>query len=540
MKKYLALLLTVVLVVSLFAGCGKKAGTGSETTTTTTTTTGTADSGTDEKKMDFKGVKLKAICYEQASKDNDRVSAAINEKMGFEIEWVICPASEGWAAQDRLLAADPSIDILYLSPARLSQYLSEDYLMDLTTYVGDKRFPNIQKYSIPKIQGTAAADGKYYGLPIPAIGSYATTNGYGLAIRQDMLAEAGLNMPDTIDDLDKILAAIKAKDSSKYPLYGHIDYFSLIFSRSFSKAGDGWWVDSNGQLKHYIQDPGYKDFVAKMTEWYKKGYLHPEFVSHTSANAQQLMSAEEVSVVAAWCTNPINPNVALMEKDKKKRFDFVIGALEGPAGRGLKGNPGASTFLGVNVNCKYHDAVMAYFDFCLTEEGTRLGMWGIEDVNYTVSGDTVTRATGDHAYNNQFNPYTNQMWIPAYKAGQHYTDTQYRNWYKVFFTPERLKQIYYEPDTGLVYDYSTGDNQYNELNTTAVTFIRELMINIITGKESINNWEAKVAELEKIAISQMVKERNEQWAKYNKAVYKPIDPPIDTSNSPAWIENFEW
>ena len=53
--------------------------------------------------MDFSGVKLKAMCYEQNSKDNDKVSAAINEKMGFEIEWIICPASEGWAAQDRPL-----------------------------------------------------------------------------------------------------------------------------------------------------------------------------------------------------------------------------------------------------------------------------------------------------------------------------------------------------------------------------------------------------------------------------------------------------
>ena len=93
---------------------------------------------------------------------------------------------------------------------------------------------------------------------------------FGLAIREDMLAEAGLDMPETIDDLDEILAAFKAMDSSKYPLYGHIDYFATIFSRSFSKAGNGWWLDSDGQLKHYVQDPDYKNFVTKMTEWYQK------------------------------------------------------------------------------------------------------------------------------------------------------------------------------------------------------------------------------------------------------------------------------
>ena len=74
--------------------------------------------------------------------------------------------------------------------------------------------------------------------------------------------------------------------------------------------------------------------------------------------------------------NPINPNVALMENDKNKRFDFVIGALEGPAGKGFKGNPGASTFIGVNVNCKYPDAVMKYFDFCLTRRRYSFGYMG--------------------------------------------------------------------------------------------------------------------------------------------------------------------
>ena len=66
-----------------------------------------------------------AICYEQDSKDNDLVRETINEKLGFEIEWLVCPASEGWAAQEPPAGVDPTIDMFYLDTARMSEYLSK-------------------------------------------------------------------------------------------------------------------------------------------------------------------------------------------------------------------------------------------------------------------------------------------------------------------------------------------------------------------------------------------------------------------------------
>ena len=543
--KLWALCLCLALIVSLFSACKP-----AETTPANNgdNTPGQTEGGdTQTPALNTEGAKIKAICYEQDSKDNDLVRETINEKLGFEIEWLVCPASEGWAAQDRLLAADPTIDMFYLGTARMSEYLSKGYLMDITAYTDDERLPNIKEYSSPRLPGTAAPDGNYYGFPIPGYGSYGSTNGYGLAIRQDWLKEANLEMPKTIDDLDKILAAFKEKNPSKYPLIeedgANGGSTSIVFARSFSESGMGWWIDESdgGKLKHWIQNPDYKKFVEKKKEWYDKGYLHPEFVTVGKDGPTQLMAASEVGVVAAWCTNPINPNVALMEEDPEARFDYIKGTLTGPAGGGLLGSAAANTFLGINVNSKYPDACAKAFDFFLTEEGTRLGAWGVEGTNYTTEGDTVNRAQGDHVYNNQYNPYTNQMWTTKYQTGAHYTDTQYVNWYNVFFSPERLEQVFFEPDCGLIYNYASGDNQYNELNTVANTYISEMIINMVTGKESLDNWDAKIAELEQIALNQMVKERNEQWESYGKPIYQaPSEPLLDPATKPGWVDGFVW
>ena len=39
--------------------------------------------------------------------------------------------------------------------------------------------------------------------------------------------------------------------------------------------------------------------------------------------------------------------------------------------------------------------------------------------------------------------------------------SQYVNWYIVFFEPRACEQVFFEPDCGLIYNYASGDNQYN-------------------------------------------------------------------------------
>ncbi|NLZ70444.1 MAG: extracellular solute-binding protein [Clostridiaceae bacterium] len=539
-RKVIAILLIAVLFLLGLGGC--QSGTSKSTDPPAGKTdppAGKTDPPAGKTRLDpaqFKGVTVKVTSYQQDSPHNEAVLAELNKRLGITTEWYICPASEGWAATDRLLAANPDIDIMYNGRGRMEDYVSKGYLYDLTSHLDrTEEFPNLAKQSFDLARMYPTADGKHYSLPRLGPGGYGGTMGYTLAVREDWLAQCNLDMPETIADLDEILVAFKAMDPSKYPLFtvsskGMLGAMGLVLSGAFTDCATGWW-DDNGTLRHPIQDPGWKNFVAKVREWYEKGYLHPEFITANTQATTQLMSAGEIGVLTSWCTTAINPNKALMEENPKHRFEYTKGTLSGDKPAKLVGNSFASEFTNINANTKNIDAVLYFLDRMGDRDIRMLTHYGIEGLNYRIENRKLIRETGDKAYVGQYSTYgaetemvvtfehENELFDPG-PLGNHYIDSQKPNWFRIFYSDERMKQIIYEPDTGLIYDYTTGDNEYYELSTVASTYITEMLTDMVTGKLGMDQWDAKIAELENIALNQMTKERNEQWEKYGKKVYK--------------------
>ncbi|NLZ56061.1 MAG: extracellular solute-binding protein [Clostridiaceae bacterium] len=542
-RKVIAILLIAVLLMLGLAGCQ------SGTSTPTDPPAGKTDppagktdppAGKTDPPADnpFEGVHLKAICYECDSAYNEKVSQEISDRLGLTLEWVACPGDEGWAALDRLLAADPTIDIMYIDGrTRFESYISKGYLYDLTPFLDQTdKYPNLAKSAFHFAKQYATAEGRYYSLPLVWPGGYGGTNGYTWAFREDLLKQCNLDMPSTVDELEEILAAFKALDPSKYPLFtssvaGGFGTLGILLSGAFTDNGMAWWVDDSGTLRHPVQDPNMKNFVAKLHDWYEKGYLHPEFVTATSGASTQLMSAGEVSVVAAWCTNAINPNRALMENNPEQRFAYMPGTVSGDKPAKLLAQTFAGAYVGINANTNI-DAVMYTLNKLCDLDMRYLGEYGIEGTNWNIVDRKIVRESGDLAYNSECNVYgllqgpyayffsKHDDRVDASPAGDHYIDTQYANYFKTFYVDERMEQIFFETDDGLVYDYSTGENQYPNLATVATTYLQEMVIGMIVGDMSLDDWDAKIAELETIALNQMVKERNEQWAKFDKKVYE--------------------
>lgn len=540
-NRLLSLLLVLIMVLGCLAGCGAKETATAETTTTETTTTETkteetASAAEETSDNPYEGVVIKAICYEQDYPANAAIEAAINEKLGLTIEWVICPASEGWGAADRLLAADPTIDLLYLGKSRLQSYISKGYLYDLTEFLDQTdKYPNLAVSALPLAKQYVSADGGHYALIGVFGGGYGGTSGMAWAIREDWLAETGLPEPTTVDEMEAVLAAFKEMYPDKYPLFldyssGMLGALGDLMAGSFTEHATSWYVGEDGTLQHPILQPGMKDFVAKIKDWYDKGYLHPEFVTADTTGPQQLMASGECGVVAAWCTNAINPNAALMEEDPSHRFYYMQTTIDGTYPGKFVAGERAGSYIAINANTENIDACMYVLDQMSTIEMAQLCNWGIEGVNWNIVDGKCVRAEGDLAYGNQYNPYNGLGGIargadkdprltPA-PTGQHYTDAQQRNWYEVFYADARMEQMYFPAETGLIYDYSTGDNQFNDLNTVASTYISEMMMNMVLGVESLDNWDARIEELKVIALDQMMKERNEQWQKFGCPVYE--------------------
>ena len=532
--RVLALVLALILAVCALGACGSSQG-GSEALASSEAAASSGSSQTapaasseaaapaqSTEESGREHVTLKVFCYEWQSSENDAVAAAINDALPdwIDIEWQVCPSTEGWGAQERLLAADPSIHVFRLGASRFNQFLSQEYLADLTDYVTAPDFAEKYPYLAKRTDGlwdsAKATDGRIYALPADV----EVGNWYGFSIRADWLEECGLEMPKTIEDMDNILKAFKERDPSKYTLIQYPDGIGSLAEcilGAYNGTANAWYINDEGKLDYYLSKPGTKDYVAKVREWYELGYLNPEFVTYDTAEIVQDMTAENAGVVAAWCTNYIQPNISLREGDPNKRFEWVVMPLEGPAGAHVYSAAPVYSWFGCNINSTPDEieAFLTVVDFFSSKEGDYLASLGIEGVNYTIDGDTI-QTSEEHAYSRQF---TTLCWDAEYLAdkmtGTEYIDRQrIDNGEAMFMNPERQKCNVFDADCGLLYDYSTGENLYSDSNTAASTYISEFVYNMIVGNISLDEWDKYVQGAYDIGVAQMVKERNEQWAKY--------------------------
>ncbi|UUZ86731.1 extracellular solute-binding protein [Paenibacillus sp. P26] len=121
-------------------------------------------------------------------------------------------------------------------------------------------------------------DGKIWGIPrgVPAVH-------YPIWVRSDWMKKLNLKMPQTIDELEAVLKAFKEQDpdgngkADTIPMMTDLNGIKMAFLGGFVENGNSNWVDpADKKLKPVELAPGFKDFVAKMADWYQKGYIYKE------------------------------------------------------------------------------------------------------------------------------------------------------------------------------------------------------------------------------------------------------------------------
>lgn len=155
----------------------------------------------------------------------------------------------------------------------------------------------IEKYASPRLKKIyeqfpeafypATVDGKRYGIP-----RFSGGNGSDslLWIRKDWLDKLGLQPPKTIEDLEKIMDAFVNKDpdgngkkdtigltlASKNGLATWLADGSFIFGAYGNYEPGSWSKGEDGKLVYGSVQPSMKKALAKLNEWYQKGYLDKE------------------------------------------------------------------------------------------------------------------------------------------------------------------------------------------------------------------------------------------------------------------------
>ena len=280
MKKLIALLLATVMVLSMFAACGTEPNDEPDGSQNGETAFGeTAGNGTPE-------VKKIIMTYATAGvepPDLPKIQAAINEMtirdIGVEVEFMPISVFELASTVPTKVISGEQIDIFMMAFTGTSIYEQMNLLLPLNDYINETNTPFIAANGGPGGVYDNTAENVYsIMLPNPR-----PVNG-GFLISKADLEAAGLaeEYKDydkiTLEDLDKIFAAIKAVYPDKYPcgIVGSATRAGMTFvcDALGDSVNSGVLVgmDSTTVENFYASEP-YKAYLEHVRDWYLKDYI---------------------------------------------------------------------------------------------------------------------------------------------------------------------------------------------------------------------------------------------------------------------------
>lgn len=214
-KKLLALLLSLVLVMSLLVGCGGSSSDGSDNDGGNKNTTGGSsadkddadDTDSEDSEVDtegknvswetfdidpdaYKGQTLTIWTWWDNDEGTNEATAYFEEITGATVEWVNVPWADYPAKLISGVSAGTGPDVCYIGPEAIPTYVKKNILFPLSDYV-DFNSPALTTYS-PQVQNIMDyfnVDGKIYAMADAGAGTFK------LYYRKDLLENAGLEDP---------------------------------------------------------------------------------------------------------------------------------------------------------------------------------------------------------------------------------------------------------------------------------------------------------------------------------------------------------
>lgn len=325
----------------------------------------------------------------------------------------------------------------------------------------------------------------------PEQGAYDITE--GLNIRRDWLDALGMDTPETFDDIHDYLVAAKnaySPDETYYLSSSGVDDTML----AASGVSSGFYIDESGELKYGMQQEELRDYFKMINQWFQEGLFTENYiVKHTGRPLESDMAS---GYSALWSgsdesmntINIIGANTgAVVEAQPapvKNSGDRIRAAS---STQSLVGNQGYS----ITTSCTTPEIAAMWLDYMYTEEGALLNNWGIEGETFEYDQDGLPYYTDLIANNPDGIPVIFCRFMYVTVTGTFLKDpyVQYYNYgaeAKAAVSVWHSVYDYYESDYPTAEDLNAimtveERSQYAALVTDLETYIDECVAQFVVG-----------------------------------------------------------
>jgi ABC-type glycerol-3-phosphate transport system substrate-binding protein len=353
-------------------------------------------------------------------------------------------------------------------------------------------------------------------------------------IRKDWREELGLAPIETIDDLENYLRAVQKADLDGNGQHDTIPFVSVrgglenlqralqyVFTEvsGYGHDGTGNYLDENGKVTPIYLHPGYRDYLARMAEWFADGLIYSESYAAKRSQVTDLIIANRVAATAGWYSGTYRPWEKLLKNDPDAVYEFALPQT-------VNGNPykleikppGRPQYAVVSYSKNADWAVKLYDWLAANPTNYMVQKEGVPGQHWEWTGEPIPGERLEIRFlvdkSDRTKTFNWGYWIFLHYKWNAVTDnpTWLNTKYQAAWGQMTPLPGIYSPDWYVDYDWhrTNIENSMEDANT----LILEAMNLIIMGEKPISYWDEVLVEYRRIFADEFIEQATIQYEKY--------------------------
>jgi hypothetical protein len=469
-KKTVCILMSLALVMTLFAGCNGKKTTGEK---------GLVD------------IHMIAQINPEVTLTNNPVVALIKKDLGINLI-IEAPPQNGFSDRVKVEVAAGDMPDMFISGTDIAatNWAKEGLFANLTNLI--KNYPNLERNISAQQWGDTKLldDNNIWGVPRP--NSY---DKWGFMINKAWLTKLGLTAPKTVDEFNAVCKAFTTQDPDGN---GKADTYGAAFDAQQSSVDSGVWhmhndflataynisdwnhqmPDKNGSFTLRPYKSEYYDYLTELRNLYSQNIIDRDFVTFNSNEDLDAFAEGRVGIVGASEKAFVGDIITKYNLDPAN-YEFCPPlTLDSSSKPTYVLSPSNWMAFYINAKSKHIADCLRLLDWGNSQAGfvaTQLGIQGTDYNSYDVANRQVNRTTAQQALattvtSNMFSFANALDGLPCLEGGSTPALTTY--WKQQSSAAESVVQNMYVPFTKFIDSMNASiPDQAKQLNTLEVRYV---------------------------------------------------------------------
>lgn len=454
------------------------------------------------------------------------IAKELEEKTGVKVEYIHPATGQARDVFNIMIASGDYPDIIEYNwteqyPGGPAKAVNDGVIVELTDLF-PQYCPNITAYfnAHPDINKQVKSDdGKYYLFPFIRGGKELLTSS-GPIIRKDWLDELNLPVPETIDEWYAVLKEFRDKKGATAPFTTNTDGKKFSFIKEIFAGAFGIRVDfyqDNGKVKYGPYEPGYKDYLKTMAQWYDEGLLDKNFATtEKQAMDSNMMTGKSGATYGAGggalgtymntmaSKDPAYKLTAakfpVLNKGDKAKYGFISTEYAVSNGHAA-----------ITKTSKNIELAARYLDYAYGEEGSLVYNYGAEGESYTIVDGKPTytelvsknpdklsfaQAVTKYARGATNGPFVQDPgYIMQFYALPEQKEALTTYWTDQEFNKTILPMVSYTP---------AESEELAKIRTDLETFYNEYSLKVILGNESVDSFDQYLEQMKTLKVERAI------------------------------------